>query len=369
MRKLLYVLFSIGFFGLLSCNTNQAQNTFSEPKIDFAPRNYVCYRTDLPLNIDGKMNEAVWEKAAWSEDFVDIEGPLKPKPQYRTRVKMLWDDMYFYFFAELEEPHVWAKLTQRDTVIFYDNDFEVFIDPDGDTHQYYELEINAFNTQWDLFLDKPYRDGARPLFFWDIAGLVSAVDVKGTINDPSDQDVGWTLEIAYPWKVLKECATKEAPPLDADQWRVGFSRVQWRTEIKNNGYRKIINSQTGKPFPEDNWVWSPQGLINMHYPEMWGFVQFSEKIVGSATVMFQEKLEENAKWALRQVYYKQKAYHARHNRYADDINDLALKDFQIPGYKWPPKLKTTWNLYQANVYNSTGKEVWSISQDGRVWKK
>ena len=56
---------------------------------------------------------------------------------------MLWDDQFFYVGAELEEPHVWATLTERDSVIFHDNDFEVFIDPDGDTHLYYELEMNA----------------------------------------------------------------------------------------------------------------------------------------------------------------------------------------------------------------------------------
>jgi hypothetical protein len=26
---------------------------------------------------------------------------------------------------------------------------------------------------------------------------------------------------------------------------------------------------------EDNWVWSPQGLINMHVPDRWGYVRFS----------------------------------------------------------------------------------------------
>jgi hypothetical protein len=26
---------------------------------------------------------------------------------------------------------------------------------------------------------------------------------------------------------------------------------------------------------EDNWVWSPQGLINMHVPERWGWVEFA----------------------------------------------------------------------------------------------
>ena len=93
--------------------------------------------------------------------FVDIEGDAKPAPRFRTRAKMLWDDTYFYIAAEMEEPHVWGTLTKHDSVIFHDNDFEVFLDPDGDTHDYYEFEINALNTGWDLFLDKPYRDGGQ----------------------------------------------------------------------------------------------------------------------------------------------------------------------------------------------------------------
>ena len=58
---------------------------------------------------------------------------------YKTRAKVLWDDKNIYFGAYLDEPHVWAKLKHRDTIIFIDNDFEVFIDPDGDTHAHYEL--------------------------------------------------------------------------------------------------------------------------------------------------------------------------------------------------------------------------------------
>ena len=48
---------------------------------------------------------------------------------------MLWDDTYFYVAAHLEEPHVWGTLTKHDTVIFQDNDFEIFIDPDGDNQR------------------------------------------------------------------------------------------------------------------------------------------------------------------------------------------------------------------------------------------
>ena len=50
---------------------------------------------------------------------------------------MLWDDQYLYIGAELEEPDVKATLTAHDSVIFHDNDFEVFIKPLPDTEEYY----------------------------------------------------------------------------------------------------------------------------------------------------------------------------------------------------------------------------------------
>jgi hypothetical protein len=123
------------------------------------PRSYVCSRAAQPLAIDGKLDEASWAAAPWTDAFVDIEGDAKPRPHFRTRAKMLWDDTYFYIAADLEEPHVWGTLTEHDSVIFHDPDFEVFIDPNGDSHEYYEFEMNALNTGWDLFLPKQYKDG------------------------------------------------------------------------------------------------------------------------------------------------------------------------------------------------------------------
>ena len=122
-------------------------------------QSYTCHRAPGPVAIDGDINKDAWKNAAWTADFVDIEGDLKPKPRFRTRVKMMWDDTYFYVCAEMEEPDVWATLTERDSVIFQDNDFEVFLNPSCDTKNYYELEVNALNTVWDLLLRKPYREG------------------------------------------------------------------------------------------------------------------------------------------------------------------------------------------------------------------
>jgi hypothetical protein len=120
--------------------------------LPFAPRRYVSYRAASPINIDGKLDEPAWVSAAWTDAFVDIEGDSHGRPRFLTRAKMLWDDEYFYVAAEMEEPDLWGTLRERDSVIFHDNDFEIFIDPDGDTHAYYELEVNALGTPWDLLL-------------------------------------------------------------------------------------------------------------------------------------------------------------------------------------------------------------------------
>src|SRR5690606_5252358 len=79
------------------------------------PRSIVVYKTLEPIVIDGLADEGAWDGAEVSKDFIDIEGAKTPT--YRTNVRMLWDETYLYFHAQMEEPHVWATLKQRDTVI------------------------------------------------------------------------------------------------------------------------------------------------------------------------------------------------------------------------------------------------------------
>ena len=95
------------------------------PKIEYKPKHYISYKSDSPILIDGKLDDGSWENAQWTDLFIDIEGNLKPKPFFDTKVKMLWDDNYFYFGAFMEEPHVWATITARDAVIFKDNAFKM----------------------------------------------------------------------------------------------------------------------------------------------------------------------------------------------------------------------------------------------------
>ncbi|HLH55053.1 MAG TPA: carbohydrate-binding family 9-like protein, partial [Verrucomicrobiae bacterium] len=262
---------SIVLFSLLSPPLMRGGETLEwRDKMEpIAARTYLCRRAASPIVIDGKLDEAAWALAAWTEDFVDIEGVAKPTPRLRTRAKLLWDDQYLYIAAELQEPHVWATLTNHDSVIFRDPDFEIFIDPKRETEPYYEFEMNALNATWDLRLDKPYLDGGKPHNEWEIEGARTAVEVQGTLNNASDVDRGWTVEVAFPWKSLGAFARHEGPPAEGEQWRMNFSRVEWQITTTNGAYRKIDGRA------EDNWVWSATGVIDMHRPEMWGRVQFT----------------------------------------------------------------------------------------------
>ena len=348
----------------------QSQGTTTPPRaleaLAFKPRQYVCYRAPAGLTIDGRLSEPAWQAAAWTDAFGDIEGDLRPSPRFKTRAKMLWDAERFYVAAELEEPDVWATLADRDSVVFNDNDFEVFIDPDGDTHTYGELEINALGTVWDLMLVRPYRDGGPPITAWDIAGLQTAVDVRGTLNTPSDRDTGWTVEIAIPWRTLAELAAGKRPPKPGDQWRVNFSRVNWQVDTRDGRYAKKLNPDTGKSLAADNWVWSPQGAIDMHMPERWGYVQFSGANAGAAAEPFVEDLNERMKWALRRLYYRQRQFRATNGRYADDLASLGAADIRIDGLAFAPSMQATLDTYQISA-SGVGGVALHIRQDGRTW--
>src|ERR1700754_2353530 len=134
----------------------KAQETFKGLENLFTvPEGYVVKHISKAPVIDGDIDENIWQQARWTNDFVDIEGDLKPKPALQTNVKMLWDDSCLYVAARLHDPQVWATLKNHDEIVYKDNDFELFVDPANTTHGYYEIEVNALNTIFDLYLNKP----------------------------------------------------------------------------------------------------------------------------------------------------------------------------------------------------------------------
>jgi hypothetical protein len=264
---------------------------------------YTCYRTHGPVHIDGLLNEAAWQKAPKSPRFVDM---VTGEPAYfDTRTAALWDDEYLYIAFWVEEPFVEASLTERDSLIFNDNDIEVFIDG-GDC--YYEFEINALGTIYEVFFiwQDAYTRGSRfdvpefdllsrkalsfggnydrqPETFWwgthprkcrwafldwDFPDLWSAVHVDGTPNTRAVVDRGWTVELAFPWKGMTWLANgRSLPPKDGDTWRIFFGRFE------------KLNPSGIEVHPHPAWVWSKHGVADTHLPECFPYIHFSEAFI------------------------------------------------------------------------------------------
>lgn len=84
---------------------------------------YTAYRAPEPLTIDGHLDEAAWQQATRSPRFVDLV--TGDETIHDTRAAVLWDDTFLYVAFWVEEPVVAATLTERDSLVYTENDVEV----------------------------------------------------------------------------------------------------------------------------------------------------------------------------------------------------------------------------------------------------
>jgi hypothetical protein len=217
------------------------------------------------VTIDGLLDEPVWAAAAMTGPFVSpATGKPAPRGPVQGNAKLLYDDTHLYvafevedrklrggFAADATDPHLWT----RDTV-------EIMVDPDGDgdNRDYYEIQINpqnlVFDSQFDRY-NKP-RGGPKGPFGhqqWS-AKLDSAVKLRGSLDDDSDDDQGYCVEARIPWASFDKA--RRSPPRAGDSWRLNFYAMQ------NNG----------------GVAWSPiLGKGNFHRASRFGRVRWTARQV------------------------------------------------------------------------------------------
>lgn len=218
-------------------------------------------RRSLDVHIDGKLDEAAWQRAAPTLPFVDVATGAPPSVEQVTgQAKLMYDERALYVGVEvfdddlrggfdpaLPDPHLWTK----DAV-------EIMVDPDGDGDNldYYELQIGPQNLVFDSRFDaynSPRQEPSGPFGHqeWS-ARAESAVTLNGTLDDgPGDE--GYVVELRIPWQSFDKA--KRVPPTGEDTWRMNFYAV------KNNS----------------GSAWSPiLGQGNFHKASRFGRVHFVE---------------------------------------------------------------------------------------------
>lgn len=228
---------------------------------------YSCVRAASPPLIDGDGTDAAWAAAPYLELF-DVEDLQRERRHSRqTRAKMLWDDAGLYFLFEMQDADVWSTMSNRDDQIWQEEVVEIFIDPDGDGLNYAEVEVNPLNVVFDLLLSRPWADNGRGFNQWN-PDFERAVGIDGTLNDPTDTDGGWTVEVALPWEALGTDIRDvmnglPLPPRPGDAWRLNLYR-----------FERLRAADTGAVTASEASAWSTVGVTDFHRPDRFGTVSF-----------------------------------------------------------------------------------------------
>ncbi len=150
-------------------------------------------KTEEAINIDGLLNEAVWEKAPEANKFIQFEPQRGKQATLKTVVKILYDEnfVYFGFLCHDSQPEkIVARITKRDADVDEDDSVSVMIDTFHDRRSCYYFATNLLGTQLD---GRITENGRTKDDTWD--GIWKSAGQR--------TDFGWSAEIAVELRSLK----------------------------------------------------------------------------------------------------------------------------------------------------------------------
>ena len=250
---------------LCSCNNTQVKKSTDTSENKMSLGEQPIFKVSKSLDsmvIDGKMNEASWQKTE-SRVFNYTYRAKKPTDTQQTTFRMLWDETNLYLFYQFEDAFLTARETERDGKPFFDDCAEIFLIPvpkSLDTH--FGFELNMYKAMNDfLYFNAYYKDKNVALKTFN-PNLRYEVGYVGTINDNSDIDQGWTVEIEIPIAVFGFLGEFE-PVQPGNKWAFLAVR-QDRNEIE--GERRV----TSTIFP----IYDIDK--DVHQPNRFGLMEFVE---------------------------------------------------------------------------------------------
>ncbi|RPI84232.1 MAG: hypothetical protein EHM42_07670 [Planctomycetaceae bacterium] len=215
---------------------------------------YQIHRTGTPIAIDGRLDEPAWFAAPEVGPFQFTWH--KHGTQEQSVAKLLWDDENLYVAHICEDAHITARHTQHDGPIPEDDCFEVIFAPDPARPDVY------FNIEWNViggYVDNHRPEGPKKprAKVWDAEGVRIAGTFEGTLNDDSDTDSRWTVEVSIPLRNFAKYMP-HMPPQPGSHWNLNLNRHGGQT---NAQYSQWSRADTSTP--------------SFHTPHRFGKAEFS----------------------------------------------------------------------------------------------
>lgn len=119
---------------------------------------------------------------------------------------------------------------------------------------------------------------------------------------------------------------------------------------------------------------APTGVINIHYPELWSFVFFSDDR-GDAPCDITIPEDEYRKWELRKLYYAENILFETTGSYSDSLTVLqetlaayAPNDFNKTVKALDYTIETTSHSYLITCPSADGAHLLLLYSNGKVEK-
>ncbi len=217
---------------------------------------YRCHFVDQDIEIGRNFDAPVWANAEPVPFYLPI---TLDEPVSKTEAGLLWSKSHLYVCFKAYDRDVFARHTKRDSTTCNDDVLELFFKPLAGKETYYNFEINALNTVYDACnLRQGAAGGHERWRMWDCKGLKSDVYIKGTINDPTDEDEYWMLQMGVPFNEL-DLGGKPCPE-PGDQWKFHLSRYDYSLYLPGNGQELSSSAKLSK--------------VDFHYLDDWGTLEF-----------------------------------------------------------------------------------------------
>jgi Carbohydrate family 9 binding domain-like len=230
MRQAGRVLFVLACLIAAGCAAVVQDNQKDKEKAKEAPpavRKAECRWATNAIRINGTLDEIAWEGAQELKDFSAFW--QKRKAATKTTARLLWDKNYLYFCAEMEDLDLFALTKERNGMTWEDDVFELFFKPSDKSPAYYEFQVNALNTQLELFLPSRGAGGYRRFAPLTKLGMESAVKLNGTLNKHEDRDKGWNVEGRIPWTAFKATGGR---PKAGETWKFALCRYDYSVYLE-----------------------------------------------------------------------------------------------------------------------------------------
>lgn len=216
---------------------------------------YMVKRATGKIVIDGILDDADWAAA---QSVGDFQFPWwKEGEKEQTEVKLLWDDKFLYICYNCQDKHIWADHYDTNSATCLDDAAELFWNPNPSAADKYNMfEFNCIGNLLSV-----YNDQKVEILKHKILPPHIGQSIKGTVNNDSDTDTGWILEVAIRFADYPDLFNAKTPK-DGDMWKIGLNRCGGKI---NEQYSQWSPSQTPQP--------------NFHAPKDFGKIIFSMQAV------------------------------------------------------------------------------------------